>query len=107
MRWPALCGALPLLIGISAVAAEVKTSSRIDHVTVFPVGAEVTRIAKLNIDAGENTLVIGDLPAGAHSIRIEGVSEGELELGAVDVSERELRAGDPAVDQSAREKLET
>lgn len=69
-----------------ARAAEVEAVSRIDAVTVFPMGAEVVRVAKVQLDKGEHTVLFRDLPAGAveGSIRVEGTASGKLEIGSVD-----------------------
>lgn len=69
-----------------ARAAEVAAVSRIDVVTVFPMGAEVVRVAKVQLEKGEHTILFQDLPAGAveGSIRVEGTASGKLEIGSVD-----------------------
>ncbi|MBX9862796.1 MAG: mucoidy inhibitor MuiA family protein [Hyphomicrobium sp.] len=67
-------------------AAEVEAVSRIDAVTVYPMGAEVMRVAKVQLEKGEHTILFQDLPAGAveGSIRVEGSATGKLEIGSVD-----------------------
>ena len=40
-------------VASQAVAADVAATSRIDAVTVFPSGAEVTRLTKVKLEAGE------------------------------------------------------
>ena len=67
-------------------AADIQAPSQVDAVTVFPSGAEVRRVAKLNIDAGAHTLIFNELPQQAvpGSIRVEGKATGRLEIGAVD-----------------------
>ncbi|MBN8910491.1 MAG: DUF4140 domain-containing protein, partial [Rhizobiales bacterium] len=57
-------------------AAEVDAVSRIDAVTVFPMGAEVMRVAKVQLEKGDHTILFRDLPAGAieGSIRVEGTA---------------------------------
>ena len=39
-----------------AFAAEIEGKSHIDAVTVYPQGAEVTRVAEATLEAGEHTL---------------------------------------------------
>jgi uncharacterized protein (TIGR02231 family) len=70
----------------AADAADLRAPSRIDAVTVFPSGAEVTRLLKVRIPAGEHTVVVDDLPVGAvgNSIRVEGRGSGQLLIGSVD-----------------------
>lgn len=67
-------------------AAEIPALSRIDAVTVFPSGAEVTRIAEARLEAGEHSLVFDGLPGDlqAETIRVEGTSGGTVEIGSVD-----------------------
>ncbi len=67
-------------------AAEIDVVSKIDAVTVYPQGAEITRVAEVEIAAGDHTLVLDDLPGDidAQSIRVEGVSAAAVEIGSVD-----------------------
>ncbi len=69
-----------------AAAAELKTNSTIDNVIVFPSGAEVSRTAKVSLQAGETTIVFPDLPAQTipGSIRVEGEANGTLRISSVD-----------------------
>ncbi len=85
MRWQLAVLALPLMTG-AANAAEIRSSSRIDQVTVFPSGAEITRLAKVKIERGEHVLLLTDLPARAlpGSIRVEGKATGRLDIASVD-----------------------
>ncbi len=89
MKYLAL-GALALAMNapslMVAAAAELETTSTIDNVVVFPSGAEVNRIAKVSLPAGETTIVFPDLPAQtvAGSIRVEGEAGGTLRIGSVD-----------------------
>lgn len=91
-----------------ALAAEVTIPSKIDAVTVFPSGAEITRLIKVKLDAGEHTLLIGDITGEAlpASIRVEASATAKLEIGSVDARVISLSSGDPAVAQSARKKIE-
>ncbi|MBK1867752.1 mucoidy inhibitor MuiA family protein [Taklimakanibacter albus] len=69
-----------------AFAADINAVSRIDAVTVFPQGAEVTRIAEARISAGEHTLIFDGLPGdlSPETLRIEGTAKGVIEIGSVD-----------------------
>lgn len=69
-----------------AFAADITALSRIDKVTVFPQGAEVTRIAEARIGQGEHTLIFDGLPAelAPETLRVEGVGGARLEIGSVD-----------------------
>ena len=99
---------LPVCMCSAAFAAEVKAVSKIDAVTVFPQGAEVTRTAKVRLEAGEHVIVLPDLIGQAieTSIRVEGKATGKLEIGSVDTRRTPVLSGDPAIIGSARKKLE-
>jgi uncharacterized protein (TIGR02231 family) len=102
--------ALPLSLALAgtAAAAEVKGSSRIDAVTVYPSGAEVTRTARVQLEKGEHTLLFADLPAEtvAASIRVEGKATAGLEIGSVDTRSVSVPRGDDAVAASDRRRIE-
>ncbi len=69
-----------------AFAADLKALSHVDAVTVYPNGAEVTRVTEARLMAGETTLILEDLPGelDAQSIRVEGAGGAGLEIGSVD-----------------------
>jgi uncharacterized protein (TIGR02231 family) len=104
--WIAL--SLSLALAGAAGAAELKGTSRIDAVTVYPAGAEIVRIARVKLDRGEHTLLFADLPAEAvaSSIRVEGKATGKLEIGAVDTRSVSLPRTDAAAVASERRKVE-
>ena len=68
-------------------ADELPFDSGIEKVTVFPRGATITRLAKGQVGAGDHVIVIDDLPGNISpdSVRVKGVSEGELFQNSVDV----------------------
>ena len=68
------------------LAADIPALSKVDAVTVFPSGAEVTRAAEAKLEAGEHTLIFEQLPGDllAETLRVEGVSDGQVEIGSVD-----------------------
>src|SRR5215468_7349779 len=82
--------------------------SKIEAVTVFPSGAEITRTVKVKLDAGEQTLLIDDITGQAllPTIRVEANATGKLEIGSVDARSVSLSSSDPALAQSARKKIE-
>jgi uncharacterized protein (TIGR02231 family) len=92
----------------SAFAADVKGTSKIDGVTVFPSGAEVVRTTKIKLEAGEHAVLLQDLPGQAigASIRVEGKATGKLEIGSVDVRTLMVPLADPGAGQTARKKIE-
>jgi uncharacterized protein (TIGR02231 family) len=105
--------AAPVVLGGSfilsspAFAGDIAAKSKIDAVTVFPSGAEVTRVLKVKLEAGEHTLLVDDVTAQAlpTSLRVEAATTGKLEIGSVDARKISLSSADPTVAQSARKKL--
>ena len=69
-----------------AFSADLKAPSHVDEVTVYPSGAEITRVTEAHLLAGETTLILEDLPGelDAQSIRVEGAGGAGLEIGSVD-----------------------
>ncbi len=65
--------------GSAAFAADIDAASAVDAVTVFPQGAEITRVAKVSVDRGDHVLIFRDLPAEAveGSIRVERQCNGQ------------------------------
>jgi uncharacterized protein (TIGR02231 family) len=61
--------------------------SRVDAVTVYPDGATVTRVVRVDVPAGDSTLIISDFPPGldAGSLRVDGETSSPLVIGAIDV----------------------
>lgn len=102
----AIC--LLALSSAAATAAEVATTSRIDQVTVFPAGAEVTRLARVKVDKGEHIVVFADIPAQAvqSSIRVDGKATGKIEIGAVDTRRLGVPRNDSESERSERRRLE-
>ncbi len=100
-----------LVLSLSAAIAradEIDAVSRIGSVTVFPMGAEVTRVSKVEVGKGEHTIVFRDLPAGAveGSIRVEGSATGKLEIGSVDTRRLFVPRADAEASASERRRLE-
>ena len=69
-----------------AMAAEIDASSQIDAVTVYPDGATITRLIRLDLPAGDSTLLVHDFPLSLDpsSLRVEGEGGAHLVIGAVD-----------------------
>jgi uncharacterized protein (TIGR02231 family) len=69
-----------------ALAADIKAVSHIETVTVFPLGAEVTRLAEVGLEAGDHTLIFENLPAelDPRTIRVEGEGGRQIEIASVD-----------------------
>ena len=81
----ATTAATPVLV-THVMAATIPAASKVDAVTVFPSGAEITRVAEAKIAAGEHALVFENLPGDlmAETIRVEGAALGQVEIGSVD-----------------------
>ncbi|MEQ1648774.1 MAG: DUF4140 domain-containing protein, partial [Hyphomicrobiaceae bacterium] len=90
-------------------AADIPGPSKIDAVTVYPSGADITRVLKVKIPAGEHTVVVNDLPAGAlpQSIRIDGkATGGALQIGSVDTRRVAVPRADSATIATQRRAME-
>ncbi len=92
MRSIANCLATTSLVLVAALAAtpasaaDLDTTSTVDAVTVYPDGASVTRIIRLDLPPGDNTLVAKDFPLtlDPSSLRVEGEGGEQLTIGAID-----------------------
>lgn len=104
----ALVAAAFVVLAVPAMAAEVKGTSSISSVMVFPSGAEVTRVTRVRIAEGDHVVLLTDLPAQAvpGSIRVEGKSSGRLEIGSVDTRRLAVPRTDPVAAASERRTLE-
>jgi uncharacterized protein (TIGR02231 family) len=101
---------LSLLLASTAgvMSAEIKGSSRVDAVTVYPSGAEVTRIGRVTVERGEHVILFTDLPAQAlpGSLRVEGKATGTLEIGSVDTRRVFVPRSDSAAAATERKQIE-
>ena len=100
--------AVLFVVTYAAHAEELTVQSKIDAVTVFPRGAEIQRIAKVEVPEGSHTVILSDLPEGTdlNSIRVEGRASGNLEIGAVDARRTDILHRDNEQSKSERRKLE-
>ncbi len=97
-----------LMSSTSAFAADIAATSKIDAVTVFPAGAEVTRITQVKLAAGEHAIILNDLPATAipSSIRVEGKATGNLAIGSVDSRRLGIQRTDVEANAAERKRIE-
>lgn len=100
--WALCLSALP------AHAADVALTSRITAATVFPSGAEVSRVGSINIQQGEHTLILNDLPAEtiADSIRVTATATADLEIGSVDARKIFISSDEAARADLRRKQLQ-
>jgi uncharacterized protein (TIGR02231 family) len=91
----------------SIMAADISATSRIDAVTVYPIGAEVTRIGRVTMERGEHAILFTDLPAQAlsGSLRVEGKASGTLEIGSVDTRRVFVPRSDSAIASTERKQI--
>ena len=96
MKRFALAGVALAALLSPAFADDFTSGSHIDAVTVFPRGAEVTREVSLALPAGENRLIVNDLPGqiDAASVRVEARSAAGLTIGSVDVRSEAVKSSE-------------
>src|SRR5437868_4038409 len=77
---------IAVVAAVPTLAAEIETSSQVDAVTVYPDGATVTRLIRLDLPAGDSTLLSRDFPLtlDPSSLRVEGEGGARLVIGAVE-----------------------
>jgi len=81
--------ALTLLCSPLAAFAAIQADSSISTVTVYPDSARVTRIAKIALPAGENQVLLPNLPLSLDeaSLRVSGESAESVALGSVQLEQ--------------------
>ena len=77
---------IAIVAAVPAKSAEIDASSQVDAVTVYPDGATVTRLIRLDLPAGDSTLLAKDFPLtlDPSSLRVEGEGGARLVIGAVE-----------------------
>lgn len=98
---PALALLAACLLPCVAAASDLDAPSRIDEVTVYRSSARVTRVARLDLPAGDSRAVLTGLPYQLldESIRVEGRGAGRVHLHGVSV---ERMTGADAAAEEAR-----
>ncbi len=88
------------------IAGSFPFGSNVTQVTVYPRGAQVTRVALGKIDAGEHVILVNDLPGTvqASSIQVEGVASESLEIRSVDIRREVVTTKDNSSERSQLEK---
>jgi len=110
---PSLALVLPLAASLLAAPSparggDLRAASRVDAVTVYRSGARVTRLARLDLPAGDTRILLEGMPAGLddESLRVEGKGTARARVFGV-TAEPFTRAGTalPEV-RAAEERLE-
>lgn len=75
------------LLSLHSQAAEIKTGSTIKAVTIYPNSAKVVRVSTIKLEAGDNDIVINNLPINLSesSLRVSGEGQGSISLGSVEL----------------------
>lgn len=99
-----LSALLPALVQ----AAEINTDSTIKAVTIYPSSAKVTRISTITLTAGDNDIVIDNLPINLNesSLRVSGEAEGSVSLGSVELIRNIQRDVVQGKERDLRKKIE-
>ena len=86
----------------------MKLISKIDTVTLFSRGAEISRRVAIDLKEGRHCLELRDLPAKLleNSLRVEGQVDGLLEIGAVDSRIVHTSTKEKVLEESERLSLE-
>jgi uncharacterized protein (TIGR02231 family) len=105
MSWAgalAVCVALPL----AAQSAELEVQSKVDSVSLSPDAATVTRVADVDLGAGDLTLVFKNLPFALDpaSLRLSGSAQDKMAIGTLEarVSPNDIKSNDSAIEARLR-----
>jgi uncharacterized protein (TIGR02231 family) len=95
------------LVALAApAAAQTDVTSAIDAVTVYPDGATVTRVIRVDLPRGDSVLRARDFPPGLDpaSLRVEGDAQARLVIGGIDA--RPPRTERPPLDPALENRIE-
>jgi uncharacterized protein (TIGR02231 family) len=92
---------------VGPAAAQTEITSAIESVTVYPDGATVTRLIRVDLPQGDTVLRAGDFPPTLDpaSLRVEGQAQARLAIGGIDA--RPPRAERPPADPALENRIET
>jgi uncharacterized protein (TIGR02231 family) len=79
---------IALISAVPSLAADIDAASAIDAVTVYPDAAVVSRVATIDLPAGDSVVVFKDLPLTLDpaSLRVSGEGESKIAIGSVDAN---------------------
>lgn len=90
-RFLAIAAAIVIAASLAAPSARA-LESRVDAVTVYPQGADVTRVARVSLTPGSNTVMLEGLPGNIDLGRVTAVVEDEtVEVRSLRLDVREQR----------------
>jgi uncharacterized protein (TIGR02231 family) len=98
------------LIPVFTIAGtDLDTPSRVDAVTVYRTGARVTRVARLDVRAGDARVLLSGLPDGLDddSLRVEGQGTARVRVHGVTVERLTGERAAAAEARDAEARLET
>jgi uncharacterized protein (TIGR02231 family) len=103
---PCLLSAFAVLGLASVAAAQTEVASRVEQVTVYPDGANVTRVIEVDLARGDSVLRAADFPPTLDpaSLRIEGEAPARLTIGGIDA--RPPHADRPPADPALEDSME-
>jgi uncharacterized protein (TIGR02231 family) len=106
MKRIVLAGFCVGLLTTSAWCQDFSPVSKIDAVTVYPQGADVTRLTTVELPLGGHRILLSGLPAGIdpQSIRVEGAGTGQVEISSVDARDSYMGAATVDAEQLALTK---
>ncbi len=83
------------------LADSISFDSTVGKVTVFPQGAQITRLATGKVKQGEHVIIIDGLPGNidSNSVRVEGSSDGNVMIGSIDVQRKFIMGVDNNAEQ--------
>ena len=100
--------AVSVLLTAVAQAGEIKIGSTIKAVTIYPSSAKVVRVLTIKLDAGDNDVIINNLPLNLNesSLRVSGEGQGAISLGSVELLRNFQEDVVQEREKTIREKIE-
>jgi uncharacterized protein (TIGR02231 family) len=101
-------GALAVCLALSlpASSAELEVASKIESVSLSPDAATVTRVAELDLNPGDVTLIFKNLPFSLDpaSLRLTGSAQEKITIGTLEarVSPGDIKSNDSAIEARLR-----
>lgn len=83
---------LPLLVPVMIFAGDLPATDRIDAVTVYSDRARITRMAEMEIPAGENVLHFRNLPVALDDSSVQATGKGSAGLKILGIEVRSVLA---------------